>query len=459
MNIKIKTFFILLGILISTLVILLIFMISNLYTKSIHIKELEFNRYLMTEKAKELRQSSDDLTRMARTYVVTNNKEYKQNYFKILDIRNGKVPRPQNYEGIYWDLRKQLRIKRHPNMKPISLTREMGKLPYSKLEYEKLLESQANSNKLVSLEKKSFKLLEVSHKQQGAIKLLYSDKYHNAKEQIMLPIDKFLVSLKKRTKNEIQKYNKDISTIFKKIFLLLGIGFILFIFTVFIISLRVLYPIKKLTDALIAFKNKKHIDLFDFYNDEMGILSKQFFLMKNKIEEDFVAINKLATHDSLTNILNRRAFFDIINQLKDLSVRNKSSLTLLMIDIDFFKKVNDTYGHQVGDKIIKHIVQCIIMELRESDICARYGGEEFIVALPETNLKGALYVAQNICNRVQETPFQADKYTIQKTVSIGISLYFENEDIEQSIERSDQALYLAKNNGRNTVEVIDNNIN
>ncbi|MDF1875858.1 GGDEF domain-containing protein, partial [Sulfurimonas sp. SAG-AH-194-I05] len=157
--------------------------------------------------------------------------------------------------------------------------------------------------------------------------------------------------------------------------------------------------------------------------------------------------------DYLTNILNRRAFFEIADKMSQLAFRSKKTFSILILDIDFFKKVNDTYGHLVGDDILKHLVQNVLSEIRESDVFARFGGEEFIAFLSDTDEKGAFALAEKIRISIEATPYVDDTLCIPITVSIGASEQRDEKVLASLIKRADEALYRAKDNGRNKVEI------
>jgi len=470
MNIKIRTFFTLITMFLIVLIILLVKNINELTATTNEQKDFEHNRHLMVMKSDELRQSSDDLSRFANKYVITSKIKYKENYFTTLDIRNGKVKRPKNYDGIYWNLSKEKREKRHPLTISISLKDEMKNLPYTKYEFEKLQESEKNSNDLVNLEVEAFNAMiglfkdsngtysiKKAPNQQLAISLMNSDAYDLAKEKIMLPIDDFLESLKERTTQSIAMYNKKTDELFITIYIILGFGFLLFSIVAFLIHKKVLYPIDWLTNTILNFqKGAKDLNEIVFYNDEIGLMTKQFFAMKKKLDDDYEAIKLLSLTDPLTKIGNRRAFFEISEQLLKSAKRDKEEISLMILDIDFFKKVNDTYGHIIGDEILKFLVKNIKMKLRGSDILGRFGGEEFIILLPKTNIDGAKTVAQGIRKHIENSTYIDEKYSINITVSIGVTHLNESDTLLRTIvQRADEALYRAKENGRNRVEVIN----
>lgn len=158
----------------------------------------------------------------------------------------------------------------------------------------------------------------------------------------------------------------------------------------------------------------------------------------------------LATIDDLTGIHNRRHFMELFMHEIKRAHRYNNLLSLMMIDVDYFKSVNDTYGHVVGDIVLKHLAKMIQANLRELDIVARFGGEEFIVLLPNTDLKSAHEVAERICLIVSETPIEISEAMLTISVSIGVvTLCKSCNSMEAMIKVADDALYKAKKDGRN----------
>ena len=458
MDIKLKTFFSIIGIAIFSIMFLVLYEIFRLYQVTTELSLIENQRYEMTLKADELRQSSDDLTKMARAYVITHDPHFKEDYYKILDIRDGKEPRPKNYEGIYWDLSPKVRKIMHPLQKRSSLESQMQKLPYSDFELQKLKESKINSDKLALLEQNAFEKSEKSKnlKVDTTVALLHSKEYFQAKENIMLPIDAFLTSVRERTRQKIVDAHHKIEIIYKEITILFILSVIILLSVIYVLRKKILEPIEYLHQAILAFRNnEKDIPKQKFYKDEIGQMIEQFFQMKEKIDEDNEKLRQLATTDSLTKIYNRRAFFEIANSFFTLAKRENIELSILILDIDFFKKINDTYGHVTGDRVLQHLVQVVQETLRKSDIFARYGGEEFIVLLPNTSLDAAQHVAQKIRQQVEKSPCHIDKTDIFITISIGCSAYKKDDNsLNEIILRADKALYIAKENGRNRVEAL-----
>lgn len=160
-------------------------------------------------------------------------------------------------------------------------------------------------------------------------------------------------------------------------------------------------------------------------------------------------LREFAEKDSLTGTLNRRKFYEVLQQEKERAVRYARSLSLLMFDIDHFKAVNDTYGHAVGDKVLKTITAVVTEHIRRSDILGRVGGEEFGVLAAETTVESALALAEKIRSAVEASE-QAPAGKI--TVSIGVSAYVDGLTTDEFVRRADAALYAAKNSGRNRVK-------
>lgn len=164
-------------------------------------------------------------------------------------------------------------------------------------------------------------------------------------------------------------------------------------------------------------------------------------------------LNQLASRDSLTQCWNRRMIDELMTSAIAESSRKGTPLTLMVIDIDHFKKVNDTYGHASGDIALKHTVELLNQNLREYDQVGRYGGEEFVVLLPSTDKDSAWGIAERIRSSIQFSPAViSDSESIPLTVSIGIAETHHGDETPLSLfERGDKALYTAKQSGRNRV--------
>ena len=156
-----------------------------------------------------------------------------------------------------------------------------------------------------------------------------------------------------------------------------------------------------------------------------------------------------ARTDSLTNISNRRAFDDELKRRLSEWQRKRIPCTLVLLDIDFFKKFNDTHGHQVGDEVLRQVARVLKAQSRESDLPCRYGGEEFGVILPTTDAPSARIVAERIRAAIEESVTQYEGKTLKVTCSIGMSQFEASDEVGGIIRRADEALYASKKAGRN----------
>jgi two-component system cell cycle response regulator len=169
-----------------------------------------------------------------------------------------------------------------------------------------------------------------------------------------------------------------------------------------------------------------------------------------KLEE---RLEQMATHDALTNLLNRRALYAGAQAELSRSIRENSPLSLIMLDIDHFKSVNDAYGHPAGDKALCLVAETLLQNKRDYDLVGRWGGEEFLALLPKTSMADARAIAERFRAGIESAGLRMpDGGAVKVTVSLGVSsTAFGAFDIETLIHQADKALYQAKNSGRNKV--------
>jgi diguanylate cyclase (GGDEF)-like protein len=175
-----------------------------------------------------------------------------------------------------------------------------------------------------------------------------------------------------------------------------------------------------------------------------------YFIMTNAILTK--KLEQLTIIDSLTELYNRRYFDLQLEKMVSLTQRTNRPLLLLMLDIDFFKKVNDTFGHQCGDEALKHIAQIIRDNTRSTDAYSRIGGEEFAILLSESNLEDGKVIGERIRKAVENEIFTYKNERVHLTISLGLAKY-NGEKVNEFIESADKALYQAKTNGRNQLVV------
>jgi len=184
----------------------------------------------------------------------------------------------------------------------------------------------------------------------------------------------------------------------------------------------------------------------------------RFFVNETKIgfvrSVLFKEVEELSRIDGLTGLYLRRYFISWLNNELLLASRYNTVFSLIMIDIDFFKKINDTYGHIVGDFVLKELAKLLLQEVKEQGLCARWGGEEFLVFVPYQTHQQVVELAERIRKNVEDYNFLFQDKTIKLTISCGVSFYpQEGKDITTLIEEADKKLYKAKQSGRNKVVV------
>ena len=185
------------------------------------------------------------------------------------------------------------------------------------------------------------------------------------------------------------------------------------------------------------------VGLFLFVRNQRNLLKD--------VEEARNRMAELSITDGLTNLYNSRHFYDRLNEEMTRGLRYQRPLSLLLIDIDDFKRHNDEYGHVAGDRVLRRLGRLVLSILRENDSAYRYGGEEFTIVLPETGEEQAVAVAERVRERFEKELFENDT----KSVSIGVATYRQGDDSRKFVEAADHAMYSAKRLGKNRVEVYE----
>lgn len=177
---------------------------------------------------------------------------------------------------------------------------------------------------------------------------------------------------------------------------------------------------------------------------------KQDISERKQLEEQ---LKNLANTDPLTSLFNRRVFLEQLSQETHRVIRSKNCAVVLMLDLDFFKRINDTYGHATGDEVLKQFAKILVKQTRDIDISARFGGEEFVILLPDSNREKASAMAERLRKEVSFITIPHEKGNVTITVSIGAALITPEhfDDGEYALNRADHALYEAKETGRNRV--------
>ncbi|KYJ87101.1 diguanylate cyclase [Sulfurovum riftiae] len=181
----------------------------------------------------------------------------------------------------------------------------------------------------------------------------------------------------------------------------------------------------------------------------MQTYQKELRDTNEKLEQKSRKFEKIAATDSLTGLYNRMKFLELFVSEYTVMVQRENALSLLVIDLDHFKQVNDTYGHNIGDEMLKQISNLLLRELRNVDILCRWGGEEFVALLPAADCDTAYRIAEKLCRVIEAFSLEGMPCI---TASIGVSQIRESDDLNEVIERADKALYAAKMSGRNCVK-------
>jgi diguanylate cyclase (GGDEF)-like protein len=418
-NLSFKHSFKLFGALMLVIIGVSLHTVIQLYLLSEELDKMERVRFEMVSKASELRQSSADLTRFARRYVITGDSTFLKNYEKVLAIRNGLEARPRHYETVYWDLQEPTRSERHPPAIKSNLYQELQALPYSAIEREFLSEAQHYASDISHLEQDAFEAvrrifqddtrIENSEEQRYAISLLHSARYDRAIHRMMQPLDEFMVELNERMHREIvdkETAKQELLNSLPKMLLL-----------------------------------------------NIALLLGAFLVVNSRLQQYHGELEDIGLRDELTGIRNRRYALSCGEQLLATNRRARQQVAVAVMDIDHFKQINDQYGHDAGDETLRCISHSIDRRTRNSDIFARYGGEEFLFVLGGINESNALRFSNSIRERIESLMIDAGSHKLQCTVSIGVAMSDANSDLHTLIARADKALYKAKESGRNQVVV------
>ncbi|MGI5939978.1 MAG: diguanylate cyclase [Thermoleophilia bacterium] len=424
--------------------------------------ELQKRRYESRLLAEELRRSSDDLTRMARTYVITGDPRFLEYFKEISAIRNGTSPRPENYENIYWDFISAHKNHDRKSGTTISLIDKMKALNFSESELSLLQDAKSLSDDLMKLETRAFNALQGLYQDGEGIysvkgkpdtilaqNIVFGEAYYQAKYRIMEKIDQFYKLLDYRTEKEVNDVAQ-LQKIYQAIALALSIIIIVMVFIGYgLIKKDIIKPLNKLSEWIKQMHSGEYnFDAREFRNNEIGMIANAFAAMASHVSSNIFDLEYVSQTDPLTQISNRSALDRaLINEMQRFE-QHGTPCSILIMDIDHFKEINDRYGHLIGDKVLVEFVKVLRGATRLSDIPGRWGGEEFIVVCPNTDLEHGRAVAERIRKRISHHKFDEVGHV---TASIGVSTFEIGESLEQTIQKADELLYKAKSEGRNRV--------
>ncbi len=212
--------------------------------------------------------------------------------------------------------------------------------------------------------------------------------------------------------------------------------------------------VTQLSDAYQSMAHERELGLCDQFDRQLRRLARIARISdhyQSMMRDLNAALEETSSRDPLTSLLNRRALMEMIKQEVERASRSGESFVVAMLDVDHFKKVNDRFGHETGDRALVELAGVLVKSLREYDLCGRWGGEEFLVLLPNTEPDAASGVMDRLVGAVRGLEMPAGNEVLRLTVSIGMAHHQLGETFSETLSRADQALYLAKQDGRDRV--------
>lgn len=435
-------------------------------------------RLQLLELAEELRRTSHALTAMARTYVATGNPLYKQRFDLIVAVRDGKQPQPARYLEDSWmfgeDGGQVMPAASHAAPLLDKVRRAVSARAFGKLERAK-----TQSDNLTRIELEAMRLagkgadgVDGAASRRQALELVFGPAYQQAKVGIMAPIEEFRELLERETNDSVAQA---VAKAYRLRLLVIALSVLSLLMLLHIrLTLTAILggSVEALHTAIVRLgggdappvadgrRVARHESILDWVRQTQQRLD-QIEAQRRRAEQQLVEyaaaleaknleLKNLSRRDALTGLHNRMAANEQLRKEFTLMQRTGNVYGLLFLDIDHFKQINDTYGHAVGDQVLKAIAVILENQLRKTDFVARFGGEEFIVLLPDTAIEGVVTKAEELCASVMAHDFPE---VGRVTVSIGVAQGRPQDSDElDAVRRADELLYAAKRNGRNRVE-------
>ena len=409
--------------------------------------------------AAELRQTSDDLSHMARSYVATGEPAFRRHYDAILAIRDGKRPRPLDYHVVYWDLVPADGRPPRADGPAVALLELMRRAGMTAPELALLQQSKTNSDRLAAIEHAAMALAgpgaDAAARAQAS-RMLNDAAYHQAKAAVMRPIMQFQFQLEQRTGASVRDAERHARWT-RLLFLLAGA-------LVVALLLRVLRVLRNTLGATVGVLHASIARLGggDFTTPIAVIPgledSVQGWLAatraslaasdahRAKAEQQ---VRFLAHFDPLTGLLNRTRMSELAQLAFAAAGRAAHPVALLFLDLDNFKDINDALAHSVGDAVLAELAHRLRAQLSPQDLACRLGGDEFILLLCGVDAAEAATRAQRLLAAVA-APCRIEQYDLNLSASIGVAIYPDDgADLDLLLQRADMAMYSAKHAGRN----------
>jgi len=371
-------------------------------------------------------------------------------------------PRPENYQNIFWDFVTNQHEYPVTNGRKVSILELMKELQFSTDELSVLAKAKILSDNLIKQELQAFNAMDGRFRADDgqyslvaepdpdlARQIVHGPAYHQAKAKIMAKVNEFFLLVESRTSHEV----KAKEALQQQIFILASIlSMLLILFSIsgyFYFSKGIAIPLRRIL-GWVKRMQKGEYNFKDTIrrNDEIGSLNHAFVGMAKTVSNNIVELERVSRTDQLTQISNRIALDEVLQKEKYNFERYHTDCSIILLDIDNFKEVNDRYGHITGDKVLIEMAKIIQKSLRQSDIVGRWGGEEFLIICPNTDIENSRIVAESIRKNISEFLFSEVGH---RTASLGTSSFEQGVAIEATIDRADCALYQAKKHGRNCV--------
>ncbi|MBB3167953.1 diguanylate cyclase domain-containing protein [Simiduia aestuariiviva] len=427
---------------------------------TVELNKAQTKRFVSYQLADELRHSSDDLTRMVRSYIVTGDRNYYHHFNRIQEIRDGSTRLPQNYSRIYWNFVTDNQPVDRNGAPSISLIDKMKQAEFRPSELSLLAQAKRESDALIRIEDQAMLLMDKFTTQQArdpsstdlrlreeAINLVFNSAYHQAKSRIMRPIQLFYESVDKRTLEAVEAAQQKQKHYFSLSALLIAIMACFSVFAFFHLRRQLTLPLSELLKWVEGLENSR----FDLRKaserkDEFGRLENAFIKMAGKINTKIAALQDMAGKDSLTGAASLRRGRDFFELCARAAERSGGRIAIVFLDFNDFKPINDHYGHAAGDHVLITSVKRLQNALRINDLVCRIGGDEFIVIMPDITVGTP---PDQMIDKVQQTltqPVAIDGQIVDVSVSCGIAIYPEQaRKLDQLIAVADKAMYAQKN--------------
>lgn len=456
---RLGLFFLLAGLLLTALV----FSVTLAFKATQALNHAQAQRFISYQLADELRRSSDDLTRMVRSYVVTGNRAYYHHFNQIQEIRDGTTRLPSQYNHIFWNLVSQDHPPDRKGIPATPLILKMQRAGFSESELLLLAQAKRESDALIRIEDQAMLLMDKyntlrtqsPHKvdtslHEKATNLVFNNAYHEAKARIMKPIPLFYETVDRRTLAVVESAQAKQQFYFFWAAGILALAVLFSLFAFYHLKQQLIAPLAALLQWVIGIETARfNLPRHSQRKDEFGQLENAFIRMATKINSKIVALQELAGKDTLTGAASLRRGRDYFQLCARAAERNGSRIALAFLDLNDFKPINNTHGHAAGDKVLISVVSRLKGALRANDMVCRIGGDEFLIIMPDNTINTPTRKIIEKLQRIVAQPLSYKSVQISVSASAGIAIYpDQGRDFDQLIACADKAMYEQKSENK-----------